>query len=51
MHVLNFYIFSQIWNMRIINILHNSKTSQQVEMLEVHNQTHDTIIIESLHWN
>ena len=38
MHVLIFfffYNFSQIWNMLIINIPHNSKTNQQVKMQEV----------------
>ena len=30
-----FIVFSQIWNMFIINIPHNSKITQQVEMQEV----------------
>ena len=39
MHAFSFFfffiVFSQIWNMLIINIPHNLKTTQQVEIQEV----------------
>ena len=37
--------------MLIINVPHNSKTTQQVEMQKVSRSTHDIIRIESLDLN